>query len=345
MRRQCRLIFSNLFHRPILLHNAGTYHGKNLLESGRNKMPRITGSKLFALLTFFVCCIFLCPLYASAEASVAIVVDSSLKPYAEALNGFKEEFKEDVDVFEISKYNASSLTKALAKGQYRVVTTIGADPLKSVSGLKGVTVLTGMVVNPLSFSDIDHSNISGVTLTIPPAVSLRVLKKIVPSVKKVGIVYNPAQSSQLLREAMKDTNSLDIELVMRPVDTPNQAADAFKSIEDKVDAFLLIPDMVAINAVSLDYVLLTAFRHKIPVVGFSPKYVKMGALLAVSFDEKDIGRQLADMAHRILEGESVKSVPLTHPRRFSIDVNGRTAENFGITIPAKAMKEVNIYKP
>ncbi|MDH4099489.1 MAG: hypothetical protein OEV28_02795 [Nitrospirota bacterium] len=307
-------------------------------------MHLLTGNRGFIFATILLLSVFLHPLR-SLAAPVAVIVDSSLKPYAEALAGFKEEFRGEVDVFETTKYNASSLARMLDKREYAAIAAIGAEPLKNVAGLKGIPIVTGMVVNPLAFPDIDRSGISGVTLTIPPLASLRTLKQIAPSVRRVGVVYNPAQSSQLLREAMKDAASLEIELIMRSVETPNQAVDAFKSLESHVDAFLLVPDMVAINAVSLDYLLLSSFRHRLPVVGFSSKYVKMGALLSLSFDERDIGRQMAEIARRIVQGEPAKSVLFVHPRKFSIDVNSRTAESLGITIPAKVLKEVNVYTP
>lgn len=302
-------------------------------------------NKVCAFLLVLVAGIFFYPPASRAEATVAVVVDSSLKPYADVLAGFREEFSGGVDVFETAGKDAYSITRSLEKGRYRVVVAIGADPLKHAASLKGVPILTGMVVNPLTYAGVDRDNVSGVTVTVPSSVSLKALKQLMPRAARVGVVYNSAQSVQLLREVMQEARTLDIDVFARGIQSPNDAVDAFKSLEDKVDAFLLIPDMVAVNAVSMDYLLLSSFRKKIPVIGLSFKYVKMGALLAVSFNEKDIGRQLAEMAHRIIKGEPVSSIPFEYPRKFTIDINGRAADNIGINIPAGFLRGGRVYRP
>lgn len=302
-------------------------------------------SKVYAFLLALLVGMSFFPPVIRAEASVAVVVDSSLKPYADVLAGFREEFSGGVDVFEIAGKDATSLASSLEKGRYRVVVAIGADSLKHAAALKGVPILTGMVVNPLTYTGIDRDNISGVTVTVPSSVSLKALKQLMPRTGRVGVVYNSTQSVQLLREVMQDARTLDIDVFARGIQSPNEAVDAFKSLEEKVDAFLLIPDMVAVNAVSMDYLLLSSFRRKIPVIGLSFKYVKMGALLAVSFNERDIGRQLAEMAHRVIKGEPVGSIPFEYPRKFTIDINGRAADNIGITIPAGFLREGRVYRP
>lgn len=280
----------------------------------------------------------------NANTGIAIVVDdTALKPYAEALEGIKERVGVGADVYEMREYSASDMLRVLEKKRYNAVAVIGPESLGALATIRNTPLISCMVVNPSDYAGHSQKNISGVTMYTPPAVSLRSLRQLSPAIKRVGVVYSAA-SSTLVSETMRDAESMGIKIMAKSIDSPGQAIDAFKSLEGIVDAILLIPDTTALSGPSLDYVLLSSFRNNIPVVGLSFKYVKMGALMAISFDSKDMGRQVGDMTLRILDGESPASLSFQPPRRFNIYVNEKTLESLGLKIPS-SLKEVKGYRP
>ena len=60
--------------------------------------------------------------------------------------------------------------------------------------------------------------------------------------------------------------------------------------------------------------------------------VELGALMALHCDFREIGRQTAPMAVRILKGMKPTDIPSQLPLSHRITVNLKTAEQLGITI-------------
>jgi putative ABC transport system substrate-binding protein len=68
-------------------------------------------------------------------------------------------------------------------------------------------------------------------------------------------------------------------------------------------------------------------------MGLSEHFVKMGALLAVGPDYKDVGKQSGEFAAQILKGRDPEELPVASPRKVQLSLNLRTAEIIGHRIP------------
>ena len=82
-------------------------------------------------------------------------------------------------------------------------------------------------------------------------------------------------------------------------------------------------------------VLLTSYRAKIPVVGFSEGLVKAGALLALYSSGRQQGKQGAEIANRILAGDGGLPAP-QYPTYFTVRVNSSVARSLGIQMEEEA---------
>jgi putative ABC transport system substrate-binding protein len=71
----------------------------------------------------------------------------------------------------------------------------------------------------------------------------------------------------------------------------------------------------------------------VPVVGFSREFARSGALLCLSVNYGDIGRQAGQLTRKILDGHvSLPAKPL-HPDRIEMSLNRKTAKFLDIEIP------------
>jgi ABC-type uncharacterized transport system substrate-binding protein len=106
---------------------------------------------------------------------------------------------------------------------------------------------------------------------------------------------------------------------------------------DSADALLAIADPQVFNSATISNILLATYRAGIPVMAFSPAYVKAGALLSLHTTPGQIGTQAAQMAKA-----SLQSGVLTinqYPQEFSISVNEHVARSLGLNLDAAAMAE------
>lgn len=302
-------------------------------------------SAAIKLLLLLLCIVLRTPASAFAADTIAVVTNTSFMPYEEALTAFKAAYRGKVDVFDLSDDDPEKISKALQKTNHRLITAIGPAALDIAAQVKGASLLTGLVLNPSSHLGNGHQSITGVSMAIPPGESLRVLRQLAPSVKRVGFVYSPKLSSALAEPAAQAAREMGLVPVMRQSDSVGKSIEAYQSLIGQVDAIYLLPDTMTLNDTILHRLLDISIQNKIPLIGFSFKYVKEGALLALSFKPLDIGTQLGEMADRIVSGKRPSMAAFDPPARLKIDINERTAELMNIQIPAALRGSARVYKP
>ncbi|MBI4745359.1 MAG: ABC transporter substrate-binding protein [Deltaproteobacteria bacterium] len=274
----------------------------------------------------------------SNSKEVSAIKSMDILPYKEAVNGFRE----TVDA-EVSEYILSSDSDYLAiviskNRQAALVFTLGTDALRLVKDeLRNVPVVYTFVLNADSVIGAGRSNITGIDMNIPPEEQFNALLQVVPSARRIGVIYEPSKSQSAVNEAEAAAGKLGVHLISRKVKTGAEAINAINQLEGTVDALWMLPDTTAITPESVEYMLLFSFKNRIPLIGISEKYVKNGALFALTFDSEDMGRQAGEIATRILMGEDASNITIPKPRKLRLSINLNTAEKLGLNIPEKVV--------
>jgi len=103
------------------------------------------------------------------------------------------------------------------------------------------------------------------------------------------------------------------------------------------EALWLLPDSTVLTDESIRFILESALAQHVPVIGFSPEFTRLGALLSLSVNYGEVGRETGVLAKRILDGERILPLRPIPVERMKITVNLNTARFLGITFP----KELN----
>ena len=106
---------------------------------------------------------------------------------------------------------------------------------------------------------------------------------------------------------------------------------------------LAMPDSAVYNADNIRNILLSTYRHKQGVIGFSADMVKAGALASTWSSIEDINAQVADMAATFVA--SGELAPPQFPRYFSTIVNLGVARSLDIDAAAAANAEAFAHHP
>lgn len=108
--------------------------------------------------------------------------------------------------------------------------------------------------------------------------------------------------------------------------------DALNTSLENSDVLLAMPDASVYNAKTIKSILLTTYRHKVPVIGFSESFVQAGALAALHSSPEQLGKQAAELIKKHYNGEPIKNQRL-YPKYFDIAINNDVAKSLAITIP------------
>ncbi len=305
-------------------------------------------NRIFLLIIIFFSFFFLVKSAFSYTYKIAVVNSKDIKSYRNALSGFKEICIDSrYSHYYLEGKGKEGIVFALQEEKPDLIVAIGSSALEALKGkIKDIPIVFCMVLNPgVLFEEGHIENIFGVSMNVSPASQIITLKEIFPRVKRIGVVYNPAQTEYLISEAREVCNQEGLELICSMVYSQGETINAIKNLENKIDALWIVPDTTVVMPFSVKYMLLFSFRNKIPLFGLSDTYVKRGVLLAVSFDTTDMGRQAGELALQILKKENNENHSLIFARALKLFLNLKTAKIMGFNIPEEMKERVDkIYR-
>lgn len=289
------------------------------------------------MLSFFPCA------QACAAGDILVIQSLAIKPYNEALQGCKSVCNTKTQKFISSDLSETDIFEKVQKINPRLILAIGMDALAKVKGIRDVPIVYLMVLNPQSLVK-DSLNVTGVSMNIAPERQLSQLRKILPYVRNIGILYDPVKSAVFVGKALKAAGPMGIALVTKEVHSSREAVAAIDAMGQKVNLLWLLPDITVVNPATIDLLLLSTIENRIPVLSFSKKYVEKGALISLEVDPVEAGKQAGEMANRVLAGEDVHGIEEQDARGSILTVNLIVAKKLGITFYGNVLKQASVIR-
>ena len=306
-------------------------------------MIKVKSGVLIAAIVLFCILGFSLSSYA---LTIVVVKTQDIEAYNLALDGFKEtlsgkgtEFWMAGEIGGAKRLSYSVIDSIKAKSPALILALGSAATTAVQKEFPDIPVVFSMVLNPVAsgFVKSTHSsgnNLTGASLDIPVETQFRELLSVLPRVKRIGVIYNLEENREIINEASLIAKGMGLELVTAVVSSEKAVPDALDDLIKKVDALWSVSDNIVFTPQSIQYILLATLRNQIPFMGISPSYVKAGALMALSCDYKDVGRQAGEVASRVIAGEQPNNIPVTVPRKVYLSLNSIVAEQIGIKIPS-----------
>jgi putative ABC transport system substrate-binding protein len=276
-------------------------------------------------------------------AEVAVILEKDSKVYGLAFDRFRELSQQATRLaVAVTHYlldstlaNGPELIAKIQGRHPRLIFAIGINAAQLAhDSIRDVPIVYSMVLNP-SKRDLSRTNICGISLDVSPKEQLGFFAKLKPTVKRVGTIYDPGTSDNVIDEAAAFARSAGFELVRKRAETIKEALIAIKELDSEpLDAFLMILDPVIANDASFKVLLNFSLKKRIALLVPAEAFVKAGALLSVGADYTKIGDQAWDIARRILQGELKPSdVGIRHPDAVTVALNNTIARTLGIEVP------------
>lgn len=174
-------------------------------------------------------------------------------------------------------------------------------------------------------------NATGVYLEFDPDDEFRLLGRILPGIRRVGVLYSGTANKLRADAAARVAEPLGLRIQAEAVGSPDQIPTALQRLAEGASALWIIPDTLVVSPRTVQPLILFSFRTKIPLIGLSAAWVRAGALFALDRDYDDIGVQTAELAVKLLAGN--RDVEPVGPRKYSYSINQRTADLMNIRLP------------
>lgn len=180
------------------------------------------------------------------------------------------------------------------------------------------------------------ASFSALYLNQPLGRQLDLMRLALPQARRVGVLWGAdMQSSEVLLESAAQARGLTV--VGETVRADDPVFNSLKKILDEADFLLAIANPQIYNSNTIQNILLASFRAQVPMLAFSPAYVRAGALMAVYSTPAQIGQQAGALARGVLQGQPL-GVP-QYPLQFEVSVNEHVARSLGLKLDALSLAE------
>lgn len=299
---------------------------------------------LAALVTACLCLMTYGSWAATATISVWVALSENGGAYQEVAEALRSELeREQPGPINLRVAHWSKFADPTPKPQW--VVAIGSAAQRGMQDLFAADdtppPLLAILVPRLAFERIADQkrlragSLSAVFLDQPPGRQLELIRLALPDVRKVGILVG-AESRSHVPAFEKAAKEYGMNLAVSEGDN-GSLFEALQRLLGNSEVLLALPDPAVFNSQTAANILTATYRRQVPLVGFSPAWVKAGALLALYSSPAQIGARGAELLRLSLSG---KSLPAPQwPREFTVSVNRNVARSLGLVLDEAALGE------
>jgi putative tryptophan/tyrosine transport system substrate-binding protein len=180
-------------------------------------------------------------------------------------------------------------------------------------------------------------NVTGFVTMEPtmPGKWLELLKEIVPRVKRVAFLFNPATAPYFeyyLNPFKAAAASLGVEPIAAPVHEKAELESVVAGQAREPNSGLIVMSDIFLLNHRAEVISLAA-RYRLPAVYAFRVYPELGGLMSYGNDLLDNFRRAPSYADRILKGEKPSELPVQAPVKLNLTINLKAAKALGLSVP------------
>jgi len=290
----------------------------------------------FALLTTAVLLTVAVLLAAAGQTkilNVSLVMSDSSLPYRQFANSFNSALAASKAEVNIVESPVISTTHA------DLIVAVGMKAAKLAAAQFDTPVLVVMVPEASYRELLAHvapqkapAMISAIFLNQPWNRWLDFLHAALPERRKIGLLYSP--DTQIDIEGLrKNIAARGGSLIAQPVLSADELFSRLESVLASSDVLLAIPDSTVYSSNNIRNILLTSYRHGVPLIGISQAYVNAGAVYAIFASAEQMAEQTS--AAVISFARTGQLSEPQYPAAFTIAVNQQVARSLGIAVTSQ----------
>lgn len=212
-----------------------------------------------------------------------------------------------------------------------------------VAATKTVPVVFSAVTDPVVAKLVpswepSKTNVTGVSDLLALDKQMELVKQVVPTAKRIGMVYNPGEANSVVvvKELQKLLPTMGLTLVEAAAPRSVDVSSAARSLVGKVDVIYTSTDNNVVS--SYEALVKVGQDAKIPLVASDTDSVKRGAVAAYGINYRDLGEQTGRIVARILKGEAPGNIKPEVSSKMQLFVNPGEAEKQGVKLSDALLK-------
>ena len=272
-------------------------------------------------------------------------LDSSYRGF---VDGLKEYGYEDGKNIIIDYQNAQgeqancvTIAQKFVNDKSDLILAIATPAAQAVANItKDIPILITAVTDPADSKLVKDNNVPGGNVTgtsdlTPVREQIDLLKKLIPSAKKIAFLYNSSEQNSIFQINIAKQKADEIGLIFMDatITNPNDIQQVVQSLVGKVDA-IYVPTDNMVSAGMANVISITE-PAKIPVICGEVGMLNAGGLATYGISYYELGKLTANQAIKIIKGEATPStMPIEYTKTPVLDINTNAANRLDIEIPS-----------
>jgi len=157
------------------------------------------------------------------------------------------------------------------------------------------------------------------------------IRKLVPAWKSAGIITSKNSSKQI-EDIRQCAAQQGITILTYHVANEKELIQILETAVVQNDVLLALADTVVYNSHTVKNILLTAYRHRKPVIGYSNSLVKAGAVAAIYTSAEDASAEAAEIIQEYISANGCFNRSIYTPSAFTVSINRQVARALEIDL-------------
>lgn len=298
---------------------------------------RIAGRPLMA--SVVVAALVVCSLLLSAPGFAAgriLVISSGNEGiHAETLAALRRTLAAAPAAVDIETRLSTADSPAEALPPADLVITIGSRAAQTATALDPPAPLLHVLLSQQAFAALPARPSmlprTAIVLDQPVERQLGLVRLALPDYDRIALIASP-DSAQLAKAIEQGAQAHALSVSSAVIEDDRGLYTALRTTMAEPAVLITVPDPRIYHMHTAHNVLLTAFRLRSPVLGYSAAFVRAGAVIGLYTTPDQVGIEAATLALHTLAGAALP--PPARPGLYEVEVNTTVARSLGLDLPS-----------
>jgi putative ABC transport system substrate-binding protein len=165
---------------------------------------------------------------------------------------------------------------------------------------------------------------------------VEILRELAPPTVRIGVIFDPVNAAQGHLPYLERALSPGMHLMSSAVRNRSDIEEAIEQVGSDPNGALIVL-AGPLTAIHRDLIVISAVKHRLPLVYPYRYYTAAGGLFSYGPDTVDQYRLAASYVDRILKGERPADLPVQFPTKYTLVINVKTARTLSLQVPDKLL--------
>jgi len=240
--------------------------------------------------------------------------------------------------------NINTIISQFIRDKMDIIVPIGTGTAQSAAAAtKDIPVIFAAASYPLEaglVKDLNRpeANVTGVSDAIDVKQIFDLAFELTPEAKTYGFLYNSGEVNSVaaIDKAKEYLKEKGVAYTETTITNSGELLQAAQSLTGKADAIFTPTDNTVASAMPV--LASEAMKAGIPVYTGADSMVNDGGFATMGVDYTVLGRQVADIVRRVIDGVQISEIPVETLKEYEKIVNISVAEKIGVEIPEDLLK-------